>query len=63
MDNSLLAPNGFICLGSPTESFVADDNQSEEEDDEYFIFAGKGIAIVVDALLPYMYCTKTARPI
>ncbi|XP_037434859.1 uncharacterized protein LOC119301950 isoform X4 [Triticum dicoccoides] len=32
----------FTNTGSPTESFVADDNQFEEEDDEYFIFAGRG---------------------
>ena len=40
-------------VGSPTESFVTDDDESEEEDAEYFIFAGRGITNAVDALLSY----------
>ncbi|XBJ27291.1 hypothetical protein VPH35_004578 [Triticum aestivum] len=45
VDSSSLAPDDSICPGSPTESFNVDDDFShmtEEEDDEYFAFAGRG---------------------
>ena len=57
VDSSSLAPDDSICPGSPTESFNVDDDFShmtEEEDDEYFAFAGRGIKNSMDVLFPYI---------
>ena len=57
VDNSSSPHDGFVCSDSPIESFVADDDDShmsEEQDDEYFAFAGRGIKNSMDVLFPYI---------
>lgn len=47
VDNASKDPNGLSCAESPSEGFLtdgdSDSNLSQEEDDEYFIFAGRGL--------------------
>ena len=65
-DNSSVAPDDSICPGSPTEIFNVDDDNSqmtEEEDDEYFAFAGIGIKNAMDVLFPYICIAENAIPI
>ena len=53
VDNPSLPHNGFVYSDSPIESFVADDDDShmsEEQEDEYFALARRGIANVMDTL-------------
>ncbi|XP_048551210.1 uncharacterized protein LOC125530835 isoform X3 [Triticum urartu] len=64
VDNSSSPHDGFVCSDSPIESFVADDDDShmsEEQDDEYFAFAGRGDdedlvdAFTTDTIVPDLY--------
>ena len=64
VDNPSSPHDGFVYSDSPIESFVADDDDShmsEEQDDEYFAFVGRGIANAMDTL--FLYIQKKARPI
>jgi hypothetical protein len=57
VDNSSSPHDGFVCSDSPIESFVVDDDDShmsEEQDDEYFAFARRGIANAMDTLFLYI---------
>ena len=57
VDNPSSPHDGFVYSDSPIESFVADDDDShmsEEQDDEYFAFAGRGIKNSMDVLFPYI---------
>ncbi|XP_044383901.1 uncharacterized protein [Triticum aestivum] len=64
VDNPSSPHDGFVYSDSPIESFVADDDDShmsEEQDDEYFTFAGRGDdedlvdAFTTDTIVPDLY--------
>ncbi|XP_037468166.1 uncharacterized protein LOC119340360 [Triticum dicoccoides] len=64
VDNPSSPHDGFVYSDSPIESFVADDDDShmsEEQDDEYFAFAGRGDdedlvdAFTTDTIVPDLY--------